>query len=61
VAVGSEFRGVFSANNVPNLANFPQGVIYQRQADFGTETLKNGTLTVLMSIDPFFFRIPTVH
>lgn len=61
IAVGSEFRGVFSANNTPNLANFPQGVIYQRQADFGTQTLKNGTGTVSMSIDPFFFRIPMAH
>jgi hypothetical protein len=61
VAVGSEFRGVFSANNTPNLANFPIGVIYQRQADFTAQTLKNGSTTVLTSIDPFFFRVPMVH
>jgi hypothetical protein len=61
VAVGSEFRGVFSANNTPNLANFPQGVIYQRQADFTSQTLKNGSTTVGMSIDPFFFRVPMIH
>jgi len=58
LAVGSEFRGVFSANNTPNLANFPQGVIYQRQADFSTQTLRNGSTTVPISIDPFFFRVP---
>jgi hypothetical protein len=57
VAVGSEFRGVFSANNTPNLANFPQGVIYQRQVDFNTQTLRNGSATVPISIDPFFFRV----
>jgi hypothetical protein len=60
VAVGSEFRGIFSANNAPNLANFPQGVIYQRQVDFTTQTLKNGSATVPISIDPFFFRVPMV-
>jgi len=26
LAVGNEFRGVFSANNTPDHANFPQGV-----------------------------------
>jgi hypothetical protein len=61
LAVGSEFRGVFSANNTPNLANFPQGVIYQRQADFSTQTLRNGSTTVPISIDPFFFRVPTIN
>ena len=58
LAVGSEFRGIFSANNTPNLANFPQGVIYQRQANFSTFTLLNGGATVAVSIDPFFFSVP---
>ncbi|HKG78398.1 MAG TPA: VCBS repeat-containing protein [Pyrinomonadaceae bacterium] len=58
LAVGSEFRGIFSANNTPNLANFPQGVIYQRQVNFSTMTLLNGGATVAISIDPFFFSVP---
>ena len=61
LAVGSEFRGIFSANNTPNLADFPEGVIYQRQVDFGTQTLRNGTGTVAVSIDPFFFRVPMAN
>lgn len=61
LSVGSEFRGIFSANNSPNLANFPQGVIYQRQADFNTQTLRNGGATVPISIDPFFFSVPLIN
>ena len=57
IAVGTQFRGVFSANNTPNLANFPQGVIYQRQVNFNTMTLLNGTATVAASIDPFYFSV----
>lgn len=57
VAVGTQFRGVFSANNTPNLANFPQGVTYQRQANFSTMTLLNGADTIAPSIDPFFFTV----
>jgi hypothetical protein len=59
--VGSEFRGVFSANNTPNLANFPQGVIYQRQVNFSTTTLLNGGASVNPSIDPFFFAVPMLN
>jgi hypothetical protein len=58
LAVGSDFRGIFSANNTPNLANFPSGVVYQRQVDFSSVTLRNGGATVGNSIDPFFFRVP---
>src|SRR5499427_275020 len=36
LSVGSEFRGVFCANNTPDFANFPQGVVYQRAADFNS-------------------------
>jgi hypothetical protein len=61
LAVGSEFRGIFSANNTPNLADFPQGVVYQRQANFSTGTLLNGANTVAVSIDPFFFRVPVAY
>ena len=58
-AVGTDFFGIFSGNNTPDLANFPQGVKYQREADFVTHTLHGlgGTTTVPISIDPFFFKI----
>ena len=58
VAVGKDFYGIFSANNTPNNANFPNGVTYQRNANFGTQTLfaTNGTTVVPASIDPFFVR-----
>lgn len=57
--VGKDFYGIFSASNLPNLANFPQGVTYQRNADFGTQVLRNvaNTANVAVSIDPFFFKI----
>jgi hypothetical protein len=59
IAVGRTFYGIFSASNVPNLANFPEGVTYQRNADFSTNQLRNSTNTgnVAASIDPFFFKI----
>jgi hypothetical protein len=56
LAVGNEFRGTFSANNTPDLGNFPQGVRYQRWANFSTKTLQDGSGgTVATSIDPFYF------
>lgn len=59
LAVGNEFRGVFCANNTPDLANFPQGVTYQRAADFSTKTLTDGSGNpVAISIDPFYFSVP---
>jgi len=59
MAVGKNFYGVFSGNNTPDPANFPQGVKYQRNADFGAKTLLNqdGTASVPPSMDPFFFAI----
>ncbi|HSS75717.1 MAG TPA: sialidase family protein [Thermoanaerobaculia bacterium] len=53
------FYGIFSANNTPDLANFPQGVTYQRNANFTTHTLlnTNNVTPVASSIDPFFFRV----
>jgi hypothetical protein len=58
MAVGKDFYGIFSANNTPDLANFPQGVSYQRNADFTTKTLlDNAGRRVPVSIDPFFFRV----
>ena len=58
VALGKDFYGIFSANNTPNNANFPNGVTYQRNANFGTQTLlaNDGVTAVGVSIDPFFVR-----
>jgi hypothetical protein len=57
IAVGVFFYGVFSAFNTPDHANFPNGVHYQRNADFKTHTLlaTDGVTPVPASIDPFFF------
>jgi hypothetical protein len=62
VAVGKRFFGVFSASNIPDMANFPNGVTYQRNANFTTHTLldTNGTTPVAASIDPFFFRVEPI-
>jgi hypothetical protein len=61
LAVGNEFRGVFCANNTPDRANFPQGVTYQRTADFNTKTLTDGSGNpVAISIDPFYFSVPVM-
>jgi hypothetical protein len=59
VAVGPRFFGIFSANNSPNMANFPNGVTYQRNANFATHTLLNvnNSSPVAVSIDPFFFKV----
>jgi hypothetical protein len=59
VAVGPRFYGIFSANNTPNMANFPNGVVYQRNANFTTHTLLNvnKAAPVAPSIDPFFFKL----
>jgi hypothetical protein len=59
VAVGQRFLGIFSTNNTPDMANFPNGVTYQRNANFNTHTLLNvnNSSPVSASIDPFFFRL----
>jgi hypothetical protein len=59
LAVGKDFYGVFSANNTPNNANFPNGVVYRRNANFATHTLLDvdNRTPVNVSIDPFFFRV----
>ncbi len=58
IAQGSAFRGVFSANNTPDVANFPQGVVYQRSSNFTTNTLDDGARNpVAISIDPFYFSV----
>jgi len=58
-AIGETFYGVFSANNTPNSANFPNGVTYLRNANFTTQQLLNvdNATLVNVSIDPFFFSI----
>jgi len=58
-AIGETFYGVFSANNTPNTANFPNGVTYLRNANFTTQQLLNvdNVTPVNVSIDPFFFSI----
>src|SRR4029077_7030755 len=58
VALGKDFYGIFSANNTPDKANFPNGIIYQRNANFTTHQLldTDGVTPVGVSIDPFFFH-----
>jgi hypothetical protein len=61
MAVGDTFYGVFCANNTPSLANFPQGVKYQRNHNFATATLTDvHGAPVAPSIDPFFFQTPFI-
>jgi hypothetical protein len=59
VAVGKDFYGIFSTSNVPNKTNFPNGVTYQRNANFTTHKLLrlDNTTVVSPSIDPFFFKL----
>ena len=59
MAVGKDFYGVFSTSNLPRKANFPQGVQYQRNANFTTNTLLDvdNATPVHVSIDPFFFKM----
>src|SRR6266513_3056915 len=58
---GDQFLGIFSANNMPDSANFPQGVVYQRRVDFATHRLLDGSgAPVAVSIDPFFFSVPVL-
>ncbi len=62
VSLGKDFYGIFSANNTPINTNFPNGVTYQRNANFGTQTLlgTDGTTAVAASIDPFFVKFTEV-
>lgn len=59
LCVGEDFYGIFSANNFPDMANFPSGVKYQRNVNFTTHKLLNvdNTTEVAISIDPFFFKV----
>jgi hypothetical protein len=58
LAVDTDFYGVFSGSNRPASANFPNGVQYQRNADFTTQRLfkTDNATPVAISIDPFFVR-----
>ncbi len=59
MAVGNDFHGIFSADNTPDKANFPSGVVFQRNADFGRKVLlgtDNSTI-IDSSIDPYYFEI----
>jgi hypothetical protein len=61
LAVGDEFRGVFSASNIPDRGNFPSGVTYQRRADFATHRLLDAAGNqVAPSIDPYYFAAPAL-
>src|SRR5262245_18408931 len=63
VAVGKHFYGVFSGNNTPTMANFPQGVTYLRNVNWATNTLlgTDGVTPVVASIDPFFVRVTEIE
>jgi hypothetical protein len=54
----SALDGEVAANNTPDKANFPSGVVYQCNANFNTNTLfgLDGITSVPISIDPFFFK-----
>ncbi|TJZ59169.1 hypothetical protein FCH28_03455 [Streptomyces piniterrae] len=58
LALDRDFYGVFAGNNTPDHANFPQGVTYQRNADFVSHQLLDldNVTRVPPSIDPFFYR-----
>jgi hypothetical protein len=64
MAVGKDFYGIFSADNAPFAANFPQGVVYQRFSDLTTahSLFSNAahTTAVSSSVDPFFFSVSSV-
>jgi hypothetical protein len=59
LSVGSDFYGIFSANNEADLTHFPNGVSYQRNHDFSKRQLldTDGVTPVNPSIDPFFFKV----
>jgi hypothetical protein len=58
LAVGRDFYGIFCAANRPDRNNFPQGVRFQRNANFNSRRLLDldNTTRVPISIDPFFFK-----
>ena len=58
-SVGPNFYGVFSANNTPDTLNFPNGVKFERNADFKGHFLRDAqdSSSIAISIDPFFFMV----
>jgi hypothetical protein len=62
-AISQTFYGIFSTANTPNTAHFPNGVTYQRNANFTTNTLLNvdNATPVAVSIDPFFFSVSELN
>jgi hypothetical protein len=63
LAAGKDFYGIFSANNTPDLGNFPSGVTFLRNVNTTTKQLlaMDGTTPVPASIDPFFFKVTTLE
>jgi hypothetical protein len=60
ISLGKDFYGIFSALNTADNANFPNGVTYQRFANFTTHQLfANAAMTASVgdSIDPYFFHV----
>jgi hypothetical protein len=59
VAVDKDFYGIFSAGNIPDMANFPSGVKFQRNANFTSHKLFkiDNTTPVPFSIDPYFVKV----
>jgi hypothetical protein len=58
-SAGGHFYGVFSASNDPNPEYFPEGVHFQRRHRIGKLLNVDGTTPVAISIDPYFFDIPS--
>jgi hypothetical protein len=57
VTVGNTFYAGFCGSNNPDVADFPAGVVFQRNADFVGHTLRTEQGAVVpRSIDPYFFR-----
>jgi hypothetical protein len=58
MSVGLNFYGVFCAENIPNTADFPSGITFQRNADWNAHVLKDlNNNNVATSIDPYFFSV----
>ena len=62
LAVGEKFRGIFSASNLPDMDSFPNGITFQRFANFTTNTLLDGADNpVNISIDPYYFEVTAIE
>jgi hypothetical protein len=59
MAIGNDFHGIFCASNTPDKANFPSGVIFQRNANFTRKVLlaTDNSTVVDPSIDPYYFTV----